>query len=193
LGKIQAELEKYIKSKNPITEQIRTDAAKHKKRANEIRREIQKMNSLPGRPGVSEGKPSSTKAHSSSGKSDGDPAEGDPADPNKVKKGLEEKIKKYNIIPLATAIAIKNESQLFNVVGLVTRLKKIVTKSGQPMVFATIEDLSGVPAEVIVFSTVFAKTTPTWVENNIIAVKGKMSWKNNEPKIICDNARVFEG
>lgn len=107
-------------------------------------------------------------------------------------KAISEKLSRYNITPLAEAAKITNEDKQFNVVGLVSRMKKIVTKSGQPMVFATLEDLSGVPLEVIVFSRTFEKTAATWVENKIVAVKGKMSAKNGEWKMICENAKIME-
>ncbi|MBI4991610.1 MAG: DNA polymerase III subunit alpha [Candidatus Harrisonbacteria bacterium] len=74
------------------------------------------------------------------------------------------------------------------IAGIIAKVQKINTKLGQPMVFAKVEDLSNT-MEVIVFSDTLARTLPMWRENNIVMVSGKMSWRNGEPKFICDNVR----
>ena len=72
--------------------------------------------------------------------------------------------------------------------GIIASIQRITTKTGQPMLFAKIEDLSNA-MEVIVFPETLAKNPMPWKENNIILVSGKMSWRNGEPKLICDSAR----
>ncbi len=74
------------------------------------------------------------------------------------------------------------------IVGLVSQLKRITTKLGQPMMFARVEDLSDA-IEVIVFSDTLEKTNLVWGENKVLQVNGKMSWRGGEPKFICDNVR----
>jgi len=56
------------------------------------------------------------------------------------------------------------------------------------MIFAKIEDFHD-SLEVMVFSETLARTLPIWYENNVILVSGKMSWRNGEPKLICDSVK----
>jgi DNA polymerase III alpha subunit len=60
------------------------------------------------------------------------------------------------------------------------------------MLFATLEDLSGVPLETIVFARTLEATQPVWVENAVVAIKGRMSTRNGETKMICEQAKIME-
>jgi DNA polymerase III alpha subunit len=73
--------------------------------------------------------------------------------------------------------------------GIISRIQKIMTKTGQQMLFAKIEDFSPQPLEVVVFNSTLMKTAPIWEVNNAVLVEGRMSWRDNEPKIICEAAR----
>ncbi len=75
-----------------------------------------------------------------------------------------------------------------HVAGIISKVQRVITKMGQPMVFAKIEDFRDA-MEVIVFSDTLAKTTPFWRENNAVLISGKMSWRNGEPKLICDSVK----
>ncbi len=105
---------------------------------------------------------------------------------------MQEKLKKYRITPLAAAATIKDEKKIFTSVALISTIKKIVTKSGQAMLFATLEDLSGTPLEAIVFARALEAAPNVWVENNVVAVRGRMSYRNGETKMICEQARIME-
>ncbi len=74
------------------------------------------------------------------------------------------------------------------VAGIISKIQKVITKMGQPMIFAKIEDFNDT-LEVIVFSDTLAKTVPVWRENNAVLISGKMSWRNGEPKLICDSVK----
>ena len=74
------------------------------------------------------------------------------------------------------------------IAGIISKIQRINTKLGQPMIFAKLEDFSDV-LEVIVFSDTLAKTLPIWQEGKAALITGKMSWRNNEPKFICDSAK----
>jgi DNA polymerase III subunit alpha len=87
---------------------------------------------------------------------------------------------------------VKSATLSCKTIGLVSKIHKIMTKAGQPMLFATIEDFSQKPMEVVVFNSVLAKTAAVWEENKVVFVEGRMSWRDDEPKMICDNARVLE-
>ncbi|MBI2096933.1 MAG: DNA polymerase III subunit alpha [Candidatus Sungbacteria bacterium] len=69
--------------------------------------------------------------------------------------------------------------------GIVSVVKKILTKSGEPMLFVTLEDATA-KAEVLVFPSVLEKNPSIWQADKVLLVKGKLSDKDGEPKILCD-------
>lgn len=104
-----------------------------------------------------------------------------------------ETITKYKCKPIGDLIGITDERQIVRTAGLVSKVKKIFTKSGQPMLFATIEDnTSGQSLEVVVFNSVLEKTASAWVENACVIVDGKISRRDGELKMICENAKRLE-
>jgi DNA polymerase-3 subunit alpha len=102
------------------------------------------------------------------------------------------KISYYRAKPIAELATIKNEQQMIRTAGVISKMKKIFTKSGQPMVFATIEDQFQQSIEVVVFNSTLEKTSAAWVMNNPIVLDGKISRRDNELKIICENAKRLE-
>ncbi|MDP2927052.1 MAG: DNA polymerase III subunit alpha [bacterium] len=72
------------------------------------------------------------------------------------------------------------------VAGIISRLKKIVTKNGQPMLFVNLEDLTA-KIEVVVFPSVLERNPLPFKENKIVLITGRVSYKDNLPKIICDD------
>lgn len=72
--------------------------------------------------------------------------------------------------------------------GIISGVERIMTKKGQPMLFVTIEDLSD-NLEVMVFSDTLAKHPFTWETNKAVLMTGRLSWRDGEPKLICDEVR----
>ena len=68
--------------------------------------------------------------------------------------------------------------------GVISKLKQIFTKSGQPMYFLTLEDLTD-NVEVIVFPTVLEKYKELVEEDKIIIVKGRLDRKEDQIKLIA--------
>ncbi|MEK7076760.1 MAG: OB-fold nucleic acid binding domain-containing protein, partial [Patescibacteria group bacterium] len=102
-----------------------------------------------------------------------------------------ERIGKLGTKPIKEARLPKNDNLTFKIAGLVSQIKKILTKSGQQMIFVKVEDFSPQPLEVVVFNSTLMKTAPVWQENNIVVIEGRMSWRNGEPKMICEQAAVL--
>ncbi|HNP75040.1 MAG TPA: DNA polymerase III subunit alpha [bacterium] len=75
--------------------------------------------------------------------------------------------------------------------GIITSVKRIYTKKGEPMVFATIEDSSG-QVELLVFPKILEQNPHLWQVDSIIACAGKISDKDDEVKILCDRVSVLE-
>jgi len=104
-----------------------------------------------------------------------------------------ETIEHYKAKPIADIIAATDEKTIMRTAGLVSKVKKIFTKSGQPMIFATIEDsTSGQSIEVVVFNSVLEKTASAWVENACVIVDGRISHRDGETKLLCENAKRLE-
>ncbi|MFH0806166.1 MAG: DNA polymerase III subunit alpha [Candidatus Brennerbacteria bacterium] len=72
--------------------------------------------------------------------------------------------------------------------GIISGVQKIMTKKGEPMLFVTIEDLSD-NLEVMVFANTLAKHPLIWQENRAVVMTGRLSWRDGEPKLICDEVK----
>lgn len=73
------------------------------------------------------------------------------------------------------------------VAGIITGKRNLVTKSNKMMAFLQIEDLFGV-LEIVVFPNVYEKNAAMLVEDRIVAVRGKVNFKEDEaPKILADS------
>jgi len=83
------------------------------------------------------------------------------------------------------------EGRKVKIAGLVTALKKINTRSGQPMLFVGLEDLTG-KTEVLVFPKLLESTIELWQPDSLVIVEGKISTKDNEIKVLADKAEKFE-
>ncbi|MEK7653563.1 MAG: DNA polymerase III subunit alpha [Patescibacteria group bacterium] len=76
------------------------------------------------------------------------------------------------------------------VAGVITAIKKIQTKKGDFMIFAKIEDSAG-EVEILVFPKILEKNIYLWQVDNIIVCSGKISDKDDEVKILCDQAAIL--
>lgn len=79
-------------------------------------------------------------------------------------------------------------NQIIKVGGIITKIQKIITRSGQAMVFATLEDLTG-KIEILVFPRLLTENPEIWVEGNIVCVKGKLSDKDGVFKLLAEEIR----
>ncbi len=72
--------------------------------------------------------------------------------------------------------------------GVVTAVQRVVTRSRDTMVFATLEDQTG-SIEVLVFPRALEAQPDLWVEEEILIVEGRLNDRDGVPKVICENAR----
>ncbi|MBU1131409.1 DNA polymerase III subunit alpha [Patescibacteria group bacterium] len=98
-----------------------------------------------------------------------------------------EKILPPNLTPLRKLGTLAGNS-LVKVAGIITKIQKVITRKGEPMLFVTIEDSSG-NVEVLVFANVLEASRDLWQEDKIVIIAGKISDKDGVPKIICDKAK----
>ena len=71
--------------------------------------------------------------------------------------------------------------------GTVSTIKKIITKSGKPMLFVSLEDRVG-QVEIVTFPSILEKNSQVFVENKILMVSGRVDFKDGMPKVICETA-----
>jgi len=74
------------------------------------------------------------------------------------------------------------------IAGLITSTKKILTKTGKPMLFSLIEDLTA-KIEVVVFPSVLEKSPNAWAPNTVVVLSGKLDNRDGNLKLLCDTAK----
>ncbi len=72
--------------------------------------------------------------------------------------------------------------------GIISRLKRTMTRKNDPMAFFTLEDMSG-SVEVLVFPKIMEKALPLLVNDKIVQVSGRLSDKDEEFKLIADEVK----
>ncbi len=75
--------------------------------------------------------------------------------------------------------------KLVKVGGVVSSIKKIITKTGRPMMFLQLEDETQ-RIEVVVFPSAIARNPAIFQENKIVFVSGRIDARDGTPKIICN-------
>ena len=75
--------------------------------------------------------------------------------------------------------------------GVVTGVRRVITKARATMGVATLEDLQGT-MEVIVFPKVFEQTEPTWAEDAILLVAGRVDHKGEETVLLAEAVWTWE-
>lgn len=68
--------------------------------------------------------------------------------------------------------------------GIISGIKKIITRNGKPMLFVKLEDLTD-KAEVVVFPGVIERNPTVFQENKIVFITGRIDNRDNIPKVIA--------
>jgi DNA polymerase-3 subunit alpha len=76
------------------------------------------------------------------------------------------------------------------VAGVIDWVRPHVTRKGDPMVFAHLEDIQG-SIEVVVFPRIYSSTRDLWKEDKILIVRGRVDAERGEPKILCESAQDY--
>ncbi|MDA3815516.1 MAG: OB-fold nucleic acid binding domain-containing protein [Patescibacteria group bacterium] len=82
-------------------------------------------------------------------------------------------------------------NQVITVGGIITKIQKFYTRKNQLMYFVVIEDGIG-KIEALIFPKTLEKTTDIWKDENIILLKGKLSDKDDELKLLCEDAILVD-
>ncbi|MBI2042684.1 MAG: DNA polymerase III subunit alpha [Candidatus Nealsonbacteria bacterium] len=99
-------------------------------------------------------------------------------------------IRKYKNIIAERCLPIGQIQQdlvgkLVKIGGVISSIKKIITKKGQPMMFVNIEDETS-KIEVVVFPSTMENYPTSFQENKVVMISGKVDFRDNLPKIICN-------
>jgi len=93
-------------------------------------------------------------------------------------------------IPLAQLSAHKADNYIV-LAGVISTIKKIITRSGESMLFVKIEDAVNT-VEILVFPRLYKETPHLWREGQAIIIDGKVSEKDRELKILVNRAAPLD-
>jgi DNA polymerase-3 subunit alpha len=86
----------------------------------------------------------------------------------------------------------KKDGEWVTVGGTITESKKIRTKKGEPMMFATLDDLEG-SVEMLVFNSAYADNADKITGDKVLIVRGRVDHKEaGETKLVVQEVEVFE-
>jgi len=86
----------------------------------------------------------------------------------------------------------RRDGEVVTVGGIVSGVKQLTTKKGEPMVFLALDDPTG-SSEAVVFSTLYGSVRELCVTDRILVVKGRIDHKQQgETKLIALELTSFE-
>jgi DNA polymerase-3 subunit alpha len=86
----------------------------------------------------------------------------------------------------------RRDGEVVTVGGIVSAIKHLTTKKGEPMVFMRLDDVTG-GAEVVVFNSVYAQSRELCTVDRILIVKGRVDHKQEgETKLLAMEVSPFE-
>jgi DNA polymerase-3 subunit alpha len=85
----------------------------------------------------------------------------------------------------------RRDGEIVTVGGIVSAIKQVTTKKGEPMVFVRLDDVIG-SAECVVFNSVYASSHELLVADAILIVKARIDHKEGETKLIALEVSSFE-
>jgi len=94
------------------------------------------------------------------------------------------KILEKNVLPIAQITNTLLEKRV-KIAGVISSIKKIITRNGSPMMFVNLEDLTD-KIEVVVFPSIIERNPAAFKENKIVLVSGRVNARDGVPKLICE-------
>jgi DNA polymerase-3 subunit alpha len=110
----------------------------------------------------------------------------------------EELAKRPTIGSILDAVNDKNEIAILRLkgdlvtAGMVIASRELITKKGDKMAFVTLADTRN-QIEMVVFPKTYAELKPLFTIGSCIAIKGKLTIRNDEPSIALDRAKLLSG
>jgi hypothetical protein len=89
-------------------------------------------------------------------------------------------------------IGERKDGDWVTVGGMISECKRIRTKKGEPMMFATLDDLEG-QVELLVFNSAYAKNEGKVDVDRVVIVRGRVDHKEaGETKLVAQDVELFE-
>jgi DNA polymerase-3 subunit alpha len=85
----------------------------------------------------------------------------------------------------------RRDGEIVTVGGIVSAIKQLTTKKGEPMVFVRLDDVIG-SCECVVFNSVYAAARELLLQDAILVVKARIDHKEGETKLIAIEVARFE-
>jgi DNA polymerase-3 subunit alpha len=86
----------------------------------------------------------------------------------------------------------RKDGEWVTVGGMIAECKRIRTKKGEPMMFATLDDLEG-QVEMLVFNSAYAKNEGQVDVDRVVLVRGRVDHKEaGETKLVAQEVEAFE-
>jgi len=82
------------------------------------------------------------------------------------------------------------DGEIVTVGGIVSAVKQLTTKKGEPMVFLRLDDLTG-STEAVVFNSVYAASRELCETDRVLVLKGRVDHKEGESKLIAIEVTEF--
>jgi DNA polymerase-3 subunit alpha len=89
------------------------------------------------------------------------------------------------------ALREKADDEIVTIAGLLTAVRRTLTKSQQQMLYATLEDMSG-SVECIVFPKSYAQLQAAFVADAIVTVKGRVRFRERRGTVPGDDSAPLE-
>lgn len=93
-------------------------------------------------------------------------------------------------------ITAESDGKTVTVGGIISNIRQITTKNGQPMAFVKLEDIVGDERELVVFPGVYKESSDIWQSQKVVIASGKVNSTDkkgtniDEPKILVDSVRI---
>ncbi len=104
--------------------------------------------------------------------------------------GIRDQLRRKTDCPLAE-LERRRDGEVVTVGGIVSAVKQLTTKKGDPMVFLRLDDLTG-SAEAVVFNSVYASARELCAADTVVVMKARVDHKEGESKLIAIDVSPFE-
>ena len=105
--------------------------------------------------------------------------------------GAEAALRAYAPRPIAAILDGPPKSGDLAVAGLITAVDRRVNKKGEPWAICTVEDLDAA-VEVLFFPKSYAVNAAALVEDNAIAVRGRVNWREERMSVFGDSVTALD-
>jgi DNA polymerase-3 subunit alpha len=92
-------------------------------------------------------------------------------------------------LSLASLSGHKSDARI-TTAGIISTIKKIITRKGDSMIFVKIEDALS-SSELLIFPKLYKETMEIWEEGRALIVAGKISEKDQDIKILADKVAIL--